>query len=164
MQTQQLPALTRIYLAGPMTGLPEHNYPAFFAAAAVLRNEGLEVINPADYGVVDGWDWADYMRRGLSLLSGCSEIVMLPGWSQSKGARLELFFADQLGMKTHLYGGAEWIGRGWLDTGVSSITPESALMCDLVPGRERAPLQDDQPDHTSMQVLANIVSTGEVTR
>ena len=29
-----------VYISGPMTGLPEFNYPAFFAKAAELRAEG----------------------------------------------------------------------------------------------------------------------------
>ncbi|TGA83618.1 DUF4406 domain-containing protein, partial [Pseudomonas aeruginosa] len=29
--------IQRIYLAGPMTGLPEHNFPTFHAEAARLR-------------------------------------------------------------------------------------------------------------------------------
>nr|WP_301338073.1 DUF4406 domain-containing protein [Pseudomonas aeruginosa] len=33
----------RIYLAGPMTGLPEHNFPAFHAEAARLRHLGCEI-------------------------------------------------------------------------------------------------------------------------
>ena len=38
----------RIYLAGPMTGLPDHNFPAFRAAAEGLQQAGWEVVNPAD--------------------------------------------------------------------------------------------------------------------
>lgn len=43
--------IKRIYLAGPMTGLPEFNYPAFHAEAARLRGLGYQVENPADHGV-----------------------------------------------------------------------------------------------------------------
>jgi hypothetical protein len=39
--------MTRAYIAGPMTGLPEFNFPAFHAAAASLRARGFEVENPA---------------------------------------------------------------------------------------------------------------------
>ncbi|MCY1527250.1 hypothetical protein D9M68_623110 [compost metagenome] len=40
--------MKRIYLAGPMTGLPEFNYPAFHAEAARLRALGYQVENPAE--------------------------------------------------------------------------------------------------------------------
>ena len=40
--------MRRIYIAGPMTGIPEHNYPAFHAAVAKLRAEGYAVTSPAD--------------------------------------------------------------------------------------------------------------------
>jgi len=41
-------AAKRIYISGPMTGLPEHNFPAFHAAAERLRKAGWEVNNPAE--------------------------------------------------------------------------------------------------------------------
>ncbi|MBF3131496.1 DUF4406 domain-containing protein, partial [Pseudomonas aeruginosa] len=54
--------IQRIYLAGPMTGLPEHNFPAFHAEAARLRSLGYQVENPAEHGEIPGFEWADYLR------------------------------------------------------------------------------------------------------
>lgn len=105
----QLPAsrANRVYVAGPMTGLPEYNFPAFNAAAAMLRAQGLHVENPAEHGIVDGADWADYLHYDLARLATCSEIYLLPGWSKSRGAALEALCAHTLGM-TITYGfGAE---------------------------------------------------------
>lgn len=88
----------RVYLAGPMTGIADHNFPAFNAAADRLRGFGLEVVNPADHGVVDGMGWADYMRWDLVKLAGCHSVYVLPGWEKSKGANLEVAIAQVLGM------------------------------------------------------------------
>ena len=89
----------RVYLAGPMTGLPDYNYPAFNAAAAALRSQGLHVENPADHGVVDGAEWADYLRHDLGRLATCEAVYLLPGWHHSKGATLEVHIATALGME-----------------------------------------------------------------
>lgn len=40
--------MIRVYLAGPMSGIPRFNFPAFFAAAAVLRSQGFDVVSPAE--------------------------------------------------------------------------------------------------------------------
>lgn len=37
-----------LYLAGPMSGIPQFNFPLFNAAAHQLRNDGWRVINPAE--------------------------------------------------------------------------------------------------------------------
>ncbi|MDF8363317.1 MULTISPECIES: DUF4406 domain-containing protein [Achromobacter] len=88
----------RVYLAGPMTGKADHNFPAFHAAAERLRAFGLDVVNPADHGVVDGMGWADYMRWDIVKLAGCHSVYVLPGWEKSKGASLEVAIARALGM------------------------------------------------------------------
>lgn len=88
-----------VYIAGPMTGLPEFNYPAFHAKAAELRALGYEVRNPAENdGESTGKPWAFYMRLGLRSLLDCDEIHFLPGWRASRGANAEWFVADLLGM------------------------------------------------------------------
>lgn len=88
----------KIYIAGPMSNLPGFNYPAFNAKAQELRAKGHTVVNPADHGVIDGMVWEDYLRFDIGNLVRCESIYMLPGWSNSKGARLEYHTAVQLGM------------------------------------------------------------------
>lgn len=57
----------KLYIAGPMTGLPEFNYPAFMDAERRLIAAGYEIENPAAPGQVDGWTWQDYMKRGIDV-------------------------------------------------------------------------------------------------
>lgn len=87
----------RIYIAGPMTGLPEFNYPAFNAEARVWRARGFEVENPAEGP--DLPSWAAYMRRALRQLLTCDAICLLPGWTTSKGATVEWLVASVLGLQ-----------------------------------------------------------------
>lgn len=89
----------RIYVAGPMTGLKDFNFPAFNAKADELRAEGWHVENPAEHGHIDGAVWADYMRWDLTRLSTCGAIYLLPGWQQSRGARIEVNVAQELGLQ-----------------------------------------------------------------
>lgn len=93
--------MTRIYISGPMTGMPELNFPAFNRAAAGLRSLGHEVVNPAELDALDTIElsWEDYLRRDIKLLVDCNAIALLPGWEKSRGARLEVHIADALGMK-----------------------------------------------------------------
>jgi hypothetical protein len=90
--------VTRLYIAGPMSGYPEHNFPAFNQAAEQLRAAGYDVENPADTGLVDGWEWADYLRFDLPLMLKCDGVAGLFGWQDSKGACLEMHVAEELGM------------------------------------------------------------------
>lgn len=89
-----------IYISGPMTGMPDLNFPAFHAAAAKLRAAGMTVVNPAELDAADPapLEWHQYLRRDIAQLIECNAIALLPGWERSKGARLELHIAQQLGM------------------------------------------------------------------
>jgi len=96
--TLQAARANRVYVAGPMTGITDFNYPAFNAVADQLRAMGYEVENPADHGIVEGAQWADYMAYDLTRLGLCGVIALLPGWENSKGAQLEVLIARHLGM------------------------------------------------------------------
>jgi len=89
----------RIYIAGPMTGIPKHNFPAFHAAAERLRQAGWEVVNPAEnFGGQTDLPRETYLRADVALLVTCNAIAMLPGWEDSQGAKLEYLLARELGM------------------------------------------------------------------
>lgn len=88
----------KIYIAGPMTGIKDFNYPAFNAEAARLRALGHEVLNPAENPAPPCGSWAGYMRLALRQLIECECVVLLPGWIESKGAMIERNLAQALGM------------------------------------------------------------------
>lgn len=90
------------YIAGPMTGHEDQNRQLFDWATEVYRSAGHAVINPHETnpGVVDDDHPHDYfLRKALKDLVDCDHIVMLPGWHESKGARLEHHVASELGME-----------------------------------------------------------------
>jgi hypothetical protein len=114
----------KIYLAGPMRGIPEFNFPAFYAAEERLKGMGYEVFNPArrdndkhgtdiSKGNEDGSLEVAAAQHGFNLREAlgadlawiCAEadgIALLPGWEKSKGATAEKATAEALGLSVHL--------------------------------------------------------------
>lgn len=90
--------MKRIYVAGPMTGLPDFNFPAFHDAAARLRALGYEVENPAENPEPPCKSWLGYMRMAVAQVARVDAIVLLPGWEQSRGAKVEYALAVGLGL------------------------------------------------------------------
>jgi hypothetical protein len=87
-----------VYISGPMTGLPDLNFPAFHAAAQQLRGLGLNAVNPAEINPDNGMSWEACMRADIKALCDCDAIALLPGWERSKGAHLELHIAHRLNL------------------------------------------------------------------
>jgi hypothetical protein len=85
-----------VYISGPMSGLPDENYPAFWDAAEKLRDLGFEVVSPAEQEPQDTWE--AYMEQDIALLSGCNSMVLLPGWENSRGANIEIEIAKEMGI------------------------------------------------------------------
>jgi len=92
----QLPDDPVIYIAGPMTGLPHFNFPAFATAAIHLRAEGYKVVNPAELSGDTDKPWEHYMRISLKAMLDCNTIYLLEGWRRSRGARIEYNLARDL--------------------------------------------------------------------
>lgn len=89
----------KVYLSGPMTGLPDFNYPAFNAVAAKLRGLGYSVVNPAENFGGRGDHPAGrtaYMRVDIGHVLNVDAVVVLPGWQNSRGARLEVAVALEI--------------------------------------------------------------------
>ncbi|GGD63237.1 DUF4406 domain-containing protein [Caballeronia grimmiae] len=91
----------KLYIAGPMSNLPELNFPAFHAEAARLRALGYEIVNPAEIDVGPNPDWLSCMRADIRELVLCDGIALLPGWGQSPGATLEHTIARGLGLRVY---------------------------------------------------------------
>ena len=128
------------YLAGPMTGHPQFNFPLFIAAALALRDSGFTIVSPAELdndeddtatkaiASTDGnllnagikKTWGDLLARDVKLITDeVDGIVFLPGWDKSKGARLEAFVAILAGKK---------FGRYVPETAsIELISPQSVL-------------------------------------
>lgn len=88
-----------LYIAGPMSGLPGNNLPAFFDAEEKLRAAGYNrILNPARAVCPDDSEWDVWMRSGIEMVLRSEAVALLPGSQNSRGARLERYVAEALGM------------------------------------------------------------------
>jgi nucleoside 2-deoxyribosyltransferase len=89
--------MKRVYLAGPMRGYNEMNFPEFNRVARIWREYGHKVFNPAE---TDGGDLTKprpyYLRKDLIELAKTEALILLVGWSFSPGARMEVTIAMEL--------------------------------------------------------------------
>ena len=93
--------MTRLYLAGPCTGMPDFNYPAFNAAAVKLRDMGYHIQNPAENPAPACGSWTAYMRMSLRQMLMCDAVVVLPCWENSRWASEEVRVAGVVGMTVY---------------------------------------------------------------
>lgn len=94
-----------LYIAGPMSGKPDLNYPAFNHAAKELRYKGYRVTNPVDTG--DRAGYRDLLREDLRTLLDCDGVAAIDGWEFSTGARNEVMVAGVLGL--HVRSVRDWL-------------------------------------------------------
>ncbi len=94
---------TRIYLSGPMEGLPNLNAAEFTKAERYYTLRSFEVVNPhrlaaelnAEYAAngKGAPRYSDYLIYSMANLNECDIIVLLPGYKTSGGCFSELGFA-----------------------------------------------------------------------
>lgn len=84
----------KVYISGPVSGMPYLNRYAFDAMKRLLTNAGFEPVSPLD-GVdpKEEKPYVEYMVDALKLLDKCDAIIFLPYWKGSYGARMEYLFA-----------------------------------------------------------------------
>lgn len=93
------PRKVKTYLAGPMRGIKDFNFPAFDAARDRLLKLGVEVISPADMDRQLGHGTnRDYAKRDTKAILECDAIYMLKGWEKSVGAIAEHALAKWIGI------------------------------------------------------------------
>jgi len=93
----------RVQIIGPITDKYDYNKVAFAEAATTLRDMGYNVWNPTEWdglsesfiqnATLDNW-----LDRSLMWLEAADVVVILPGWSESKGSLLEIERARELGL------------------------------------------------------------------
>ena len=102
----------RIYISGPMSGLDDDNRDEFSRMASLLQAKGHEPVNPHDIiptrriqmtaGFVEepikDPEYFDYLKADIAVLMTCDAYVLLDGWGDSRGARIEKGLADDLGI------------------------------------------------------------------
>lgn len=111
----------RVYVSGPMSGLPALNRPAFKRAADELEALGAHPFDPANAWYHDDSSREACMLRDLRMLTQVADyergvpffdlLVLLPGFESSQGALLELSVARACGIECRLAGdvlGPEW--------------------------------------------------------
>lgn len=90
-------AKKKVYISGPITGIPNNNINEFSRMASLLQGLGHDPVNPHEIlKFDDSLCWADYMRADIVALMDCDAYVLLDGWGDSRGARIEKRLADDL--------------------------------------------------------------------
>ena len=82
--------LISVYISGPISGLPDFNYGAFHKAAALIREQGMEAINPAElHGGDTSLPREAYLREDIPSVVAADRLLLLKGWEKSIGATTE---------------------------------------------------------------------------
>ena len=93
------------YISGPMSGIPELNRPAFYAAKLRLLELGHTSCNPHDIQRQQRPLYRQYLARDLAYICEKADaLYMLKGWEHSPGARAEHAVAVALELRIEYEG------------------------------------------------------------
>lgn len=91
--------MQKCYIAGKVTGLDEKVYKLHFRKAEIAVSVlGYEPVNPIELPHDHDLSWLSYMREAMIEMLKCDAIYVLPNWEDSRGARIEVNLAKELGI------------------------------------------------------------------
>ncbi len=110
-----------LYVSGPMTGYDGHNFDAFDSTERVLERMGYSVFSPAQDGDLDsdgeGTKTREaFMRRDIDWVLQADGVVVLDGWEMSRGARIEVAVAREIGLPIFRLEGEELVEEDYTTT------------------------------------------------
>lgn len=141
------------YIAGPMTGYADFNFPLFHEAEKRLREqwqadghtEPLEVLNPAThFGGRQDLPRRIYLAKAVREVWRADALLLLPDWGNSEGARLEVTTALDMDCEFHWYAP---------EGTINPMTVEAVTM--VLRARDNM-----QPDETIEQEAGRLVRNG----
>jgi len=88
-----------VYIAGKVSGIEMEARVLFKTAEIELLLQGHDVINPMELPHDHDKTWQSYMRECISAMMKADALYLLPNWRESKGARIEVQLAHNLGIK-----------------------------------------------------------------
>lgn len=92
--------MEKIYISGKITGLDEYEaFQLFNNADIELSTKGFNVVNPMTIEHNHDKSWLNYMKTDLKALMECDCVYALNNWLDSRGAKIEVELAINLGMK-----------------------------------------------------------------
>lgn len=96
------------YISGPISKIPDGNKDAFRHAQRLLEHRDYEVLSPheicseikaRDFANSEDY-WKACMRACVKSMMDSDICVMLPGWTDSRGAAMEVSICRDLGIRT----------------------------------------------------------------
>lgn len=99
--------ITRLFLAGAISGRPDGNFAAFKRARNDLEDRGYVVTTPYDF--TDPHDsWLGILGKCFQRMEGHDGIAILPDSLRSKGTQLQIQAAKRMCMEVRTV-------RGWIE-------------------------------------------------
>ena len=85
----------KVYIAGKITGLPKDEiFKKFYESGKTLKKDGHTVMSPAVLALNEGFEHSDYMHICYAMIDVCDAVYMQKDWRESKGAKMELGYAQ----------------------------------------------------------------------
>ena len=82
----------KIYISGPMSGIPDNNRDEFSSMASLIQAKGHEPVNPHDIGMevdtrIKNPSYLDYLKADIAVLMFCDAYVLLGRMGGQQGCQ-----------------------------------------------------------------------------